>query len=206
MPAQHTRPNFTGNIPDVAGQFNPNWMKLSRQRLVDDPAITTFSAALTLTAGAPGANLAFTFQPTTSPIFDRYNIVGTTATQNLRIPWDGIYDIYGIVLLNPTTQIWEFATLLQSAPTSDSGFGAPVFANYNNPAGFGYRCYFQNNLAAPTIVPRVTFVHTGLEFHANDLIRYMGQIDAAANQTAQLEAFTLRWVSPIPNNLQQSHG
>jgi hypothetical protein len=203
MPIQHNRPSRTGTIPyrDLKQKTDPNWMKGQRQPLLDTPAVTTFSAQLAHPLGAPGANVTFIWQPTSSPIYDRYNMVGPTASTSIRIPWDGIYDIVGSILANTSAQLFEWAGTLQGAPTSDSGFGAPVFATLLNASGFAIRYYFANRVAPAVLPTRYVFGTRGLEFHANDLIQLLGQISAAGNNGFTVEQLDVRWCAPIPNNM-----
>lgn len=202
-PNKHARYSRTGTIPfrDMDSAPDPNWMKGQRQPLLDTPWTILEAADLVLTSGAPGAVATYQWQPVTNPIYDQYNICGPVATENLRIPWDGIYDIWGSCAFITVASVFEWSSILQSAPTSNSGFGAPVFANTLSIPGSNERNYFQNNLAAPVIAPRISIQHTAVPLFANDMIRYQAQVSSASNKTSRFEYFVVRWVSPIPNNM-----
>jgi hypothetical protein len=202
MPVQHTRQSRTGTLPKIGtSPLDPNWTKLQRQTFLDPPAVTTFSAQLGLAAGAPGANGTYIWQPSALAIYDRYAMVGPVATTQIRIPWDGLYDFTGSILFQTSNAVFEYETTLQFAPTSDSGFAAPVFANVVNPAGFAVRWYFQNGFAPAVLAPRMTFMTRGVEMHANDIIQLLAQVSAAALKNTLVENFDIRWVAPIPNNM-----
>jgi len=203
MPTQHTRPSKTGTTPQRGNAFDPNWMKAQRQGLLDTPWCIANAADINLAAGAPGALASFTWNGIAAPdtIYDRFNMIGPNNTTDIRIPWDGIYDIMGSCAFINTNAVFEFSSVLLYAPTSDSGFGAPVFANYLSIPGSFERNYLQVGLAAPTIAPRCPILHAGMPFFANDLIRYQGQVSSASARQTRFEYFMVRWVGPIPNNM-----
>lgn len=202
MPIQHTRPSRTGTIParDNKSIADPNWAKNQRQPLLDTPAVTTFVSALALPAGAPGAVVTPTFQPV-SAIYDRYFMVGPTAVQFIRIPWDGIYDITIEFQYHDPAQVYEVQIYAQSATTSDTGFAAPVWNNLNQPNGSLFQMYIQNNVAAPKFGQFYNTIWRGIELHANDLIRLQAQQSGVGAANTFITFFDVRWAAPIPNNM-----
>jgi len=210
MPVQHQRQSRTGTTPwrDLKAQPDPNFSKDQRQAMLDTPHVTVNAADLTLAAGAPGAFATYTWNPvsTTPPadtIYDPYQMVGPVATTDIRIPWDGMYDIEGSCAFISTNAVFEWSDQLLYAPASDSGYSAPVFGAFLGIPGTNTRNYFASNVAVPIIAPRAIIQHSNMPFFANDLIRIQAQVSCASARLTRWELLVVRWVAPIPNNMLQ---
>lgn len=129
-------------------------------------------------------------------IYDPFNMVGPTPTEQVRIPLDGFYSFYlhWFSNDNPGGQV-NCDVACQLALTSDTGFGAPVWTNPIT----NYRQSIQFNAAA-------TFDHgqfnlfRGVELHANDLVRFRIRQDGGTNlTTTTVITSEFLFLYPIPN-------
>lgn len=146
-----------------------------------------------LVNGSPGALSSVTWTPNTNPIYDPYFMI-TPATTTIRIPWDGFYDFWMVWNVADNVATTEsFACIPQSAPASDSGYGAPSFSNI---VGTQTKLLTQGT---STLDTNFMCVYRGVELHANDLVRFQARVWGTQTLTATtVTAAEFHWVAPIP--------
>lgn len=131
--------------------------------------VGAFGTCSPILNGTPGAITYITWNPVSPPTQDISNFIGSTPTQNVRIPVDGFYDFwYMVVLPGSTTGNFAIRSGMELAITSDTGFLAPVFTSVI----LGPATNFTSGTAFVGGKLRWEVSYKGSEFHANDLVRF----------------------------------
>lgn len=192
MSLKHALPRHI-HVPDKTQQ-EPNWQEVEKfSRIVKNDPV---AVSMTGDPGALPAAGTFTdivWTANTDPRLDQYHFI--TGTADVRIPIDGYYDFwFTVAILDVPTANGFLEFRLMRAPTSDSGFGAPVFAA----VGSRQSAFLLNgwNQGEHFMVDS-----RGLELHANDLLHFQLRIlgQAGAFTATTVDAAEFRYSYPIPD-------
>lgn len=156
-------------LAQKGNQYDSNWNALERYFNAQLPVCVTAQGAIaTIPAGSPGAISYITWSPPTNPLYDTSNIVGPSATTNLRIPLDGFYDIYYLLQLGASASgSFAIKSVLDVATTANDGYTTPTWGRVVN----GPSSFFESNVLSTDGDMYFPVLYRGIEFHANNLFR-----------------------------------
>lgn len=195
MPKQHT---IHAQLPvkgDSDDKYNPNWLSLTRSLNASWPVcVGAVGNPGNIASGVPGALSTVLWQPANTLLRDQYSFIGPTATENIRIPFDGYYDFWmDWQILDVPAANEELEIRLESAPTSDSGFAAPVFTEVQPR-------FTKTFFSTKSLDNHFFILHRGVELHANDLVRFRVRVNGGTTfTTTTVITSEFRFTYPIPN-------
>lgn len=165
----------------------------SRQ-IENDPYCQCTGDPGSIASGSPGAFSYVTWTPNSNPVYDTHNMVTGAPTATIRIPQDGLYDIWlKWAIADNVASATSLSSILQFANTSDTGIASPSWSTL--PGGQS------KTLATGTSTVDTSFMclYRGNEFHANDLARVGVQIYGSQTLTATTVAIAeFRYIRPLP--------
>jgi hypothetical protein len=159
----------------------------------------------TIAHGTPGAESTITWT-ILGPIYDSSQMLFGSPTSNIRITIDGFYSFY-LFWWSTDNIAANIETRLQIAPTSDSGFGAPSFAEPTLDGIVAWRDTVSLGTAT-SARSGGSMEFRGVELHANDLVRFQVRQDNATTDLTGTNVLTseFRFLYPIPNASQGQIG
>lgn len=197
---QHAGPTHI-RLPDNTDPISPRDKRdigqLSRQIDNNPVCVGATGTGGGLAAGAPGASKVIVWTPNANKLYDAWSMISgpTNALGNIRIPRDGFYDFW---LHFTWTDVFAVRTQLrcfmQKAPTSTSGYAAPVFASIA-----GMTASLDVPQAGGTFLNNWSCLFRGVELHAHDLVRFQEQQSGTAGFAGiSVDAQEFRYLYPIP--------